>query len=304
MINSLEVCVAVPFFNEEAYLMDTLISLSSQSLVNFRAVLLDNSSTDGSSAIAKKIAQEDTRFEYHRASSNKGNLTNFLWGLEMCREPYFMWLGGHDLISENYLHELTKALGADSSLSFAYSSHDFISEGGAVIEEEPSNSAKFSHSERAQRRFIESIGALVVDSSPLHAVFRSSAIEGVNKYVIHSQFSWDHSILSYASYFGKAVYSNKAVYSRRVFEKRASTNLSRTQGDRKVFPNKSMINLINVYCLVWLQCTKFSFLGMMQVPRIVFRVKKRFSIKLLRNLANLILTFLRNNCNPLSRRCF
>jgi hypothetical protein len=145
---------------------------------------------------------------------------------------------------------------------------------------------------------------LVIDSSPLHAVFRSDAIKGVDKYVIRSQFSWDHAILSYSSYFGRAIYTNKATYSRRFFEKRVSTNLSRTQGDRKGLPNRSMINLITVYCLVWLQCTNFSILGLIQVPRIIFRVRRRFSIKLFRNLANLILTILRNYCNPLSSRRF
>jgi glycosyltransferase involved in cell wall biosynthesis len=299
MKNLIFLCV----FNEEKYLLESLESLANQTYSNFRAILLDNCSTDNSYLIAQKFSEHDSRFEYHKSPTNQGNLRNFLWGLEICNEPFFMWLGGHDIISKNYLYELIKNIKMQANLSFAYSSHNFISEAG-VINRSYTENAKFSPSKNAQDRFLNSIGALVVDSSPLHAVFRKEAIEGISRYIIHSSFSWDHAILSFACFFGNPVFVNNALYTRRTFVERDTTNLSRTKGDIKKLPNRSMVNLIVIYCLVWLQKTDFSFWGFAKIPMLVIRVRKKFSIKLFRNLANYALTVLRNYRNSLASRSF
>ncbi len=44
--------IVLPFFNEKAYLVDTLKSLAAQSFRDFRLILVDNASTDGSSDLA------------------------------------------------------------------------------------------------------------------------------------------------------------------------------------------------------------------------------------------------------------
>lgn len=50
--------VVVPFYQEERFLPATLAALSCQSDTNFSIVLVDNGSTDGSSVIAHRFAEE------------------------------------------------------------------------------------------------------------------------------------------------------------------------------------------------------------------------------------------------------
>lgn len=57
--------VVIPFFNEEAYLPATLESLSAQTLRPFRLILVDNGSTDGSAAIARRWIARQQGIDVH-----------------------------------------------------------------------------------------------------------------------------------------------------------------------------------------------------------------------------------------------
>ncbi|MFC4886441.1 glycosyltransferase [Streptomyces beijiangensis] len=58
--------VVVPVFNVEEYLEECLRSLAAQTVRDLEVVLVDDGSTDGSSAIAEKFAAADPRFRYVR----------------------------------------------------------------------------------------------------------------------------------------------------------------------------------------------------------------------------------------------
>jgi len=63
MQNVPEVSVILPFFNAANTLNRAIESIAKQSLSNFECILIDNNSTDGSTAIAKEWATKDDRFK-------------------------------------------------------------------------------------------------------------------------------------------------------------------------------------------------------------------------------------------------
>ena len=58
------VSVLVPVFNVERYLERAVDSILAQSLKNIEIILIDDGSTDGSSRICQKKADEDTRVRF------------------------------------------------------------------------------------------------------------------------------------------------------------------------------------------------------------------------------------------------
>lgn len=58
--------VVVPVHNVEDYLEDCLRSVAEQSVADIEVILVDDGSTDGSTAIAREFAARDRRFRYVR----------------------------------------------------------------------------------------------------------------------------------------------------------------------------------------------------------------------------------------------
>ncbi len=57
------ISVILPFFNAKSTLQRAIQSISDQSFTDFECILIDNNSTDGSSAIAREYCEKDERFQ-------------------------------------------------------------------------------------------------------------------------------------------------------------------------------------------------------------------------------------------------
>ena len=64
MDNACSVSIIVPIYNVEKYLYESLQSLKKQTFPVFEVIMIDDGSTDESSEIAIKIAEEGFRFKY------------------------------------------------------------------------------------------------------------------------------------------------------------------------------------------------------------------------------------------------
>ena len=95
------VTIAVPVYNEGAYLERALRSLCDQTYTDISILVSNNASTDGSREIIEAFARTDSRISaYHHDIKVEHNF-EFLLGL--VATPYFMCFGGHDFISENFI---------------------------------------------------------------------------------------------------------------------------------------------------------------------------------------------------------
>jgi len=113
------VTIGVPVYNAESLLEQCLENLAAQTFADFKVVILDNASTDGTEAIAKRFVAKDARFSYHRQPHNKGARQNFSDVLEMADTPYFMWRADDDRSDVNFLEEMVRLLDANPSAAVA-----------------------------------------------------------------------------------------------------------------------------------------------------------------------------------------
>lgn len=118
------VSVAVPVYNEIKYIHRTLQSL----LKNYEDIdeilISDNASTDGTSEICRDYSEKYVKIKYFRFDRNMGIFENWYSALERSTQPYFMWLGGHDVVPEGYIHKMRNSLESTNAV-LAYCRSDF-----------------------------------------------------------------------------------------------------------------------------------------------------------------------------------
>ena len=102
-----QVTIGIPVFNEENFVRDTLLSALKQ---NCNIIISDNCSTDLTRSICEEFANQHPNVLYIRQKKNLGSWLNFKYVLDQAKTPYFLWLGGHDLISDQFVADALSVL--------------------------------------------------------------------------------------------------------------------------------------------------------------------------------------------------
>lgn len=96
--------VIVPVYNAEKYLDMCLDSISSQTFRDFECIIIDDGSTDGSSAILDKYIKIDQRFKViHQINMGPSAARNA--GLDIAQGDYITFVDSDDSIANDYLEK-------------------------------------------------------------------------------------------------------------------------------------------------------------------------------------------------------
>ena len=101
-----KVTIAVPCYNEERYIEETLRSLMAQSDKDIEIIVCDNASTDSTAEIVQRLSKQDGRISLSVASANVGGRANFIRAFEVGSAPFFMWAGAHDIYHPEFVKKL------------------------------------------------------------------------------------------------------------------------------------------------------------------------------------------------------
>lgn len=103
------VSVIVPVYNVEKYLDKCISSIISQSYKNLQVLLVDDGSTDASSQICDKYADNDARIAvYHNSNHGPSYSRNF--GLEHSSGEYITFIDSDDWLEDDYVTNLVRAI--------------------------------------------------------------------------------------------------------------------------------------------------------------------------------------------------
>ncbi len=127
------VTVAMPIFNEEKYIQETLESVVGQSYENLEILISDNASTDRTGAICRECARKDRRIKYHRQAGNIGAAENYFYLVNRAQGEYFVTISGHDKWSPDLVAECVKLLTDIPTATVAYGTPVWIGERGEFI---------------------------------------------------------------------------------------------------------------------------------------------------------------------------
>lgn len=128
-----KVFIGLPVYNGENYLPNAIECLQKQSFKDFRVLISDNDSTDGTQRICRDIVENDDRFVYHRQKRNVGAAGNFNYCVKKATGTYFKWMAHDDLLQPEYLEKCVKLLETDEGAVLAHSYVAKIDTFGEVI---------------------------------------------------------------------------------------------------------------------------------------------------------------------------
>jgi glycosyltransferase involved in cell wall biosynthesis len=100
------ITIGVPVYNGAEFLDDSLACLARQTFRDFKVLIFDNASTDGTAAIAQGWVARDERFHYIRQPTNVGGMNNERDSLLAADTKWFMWRADDDLSDDNYVQAL------------------------------------------------------------------------------------------------------------------------------------------------------------------------------------------------------
>lgn len=122
------ICVLITCFNEEKFIAKCLQSVINQSLSPSRIIIVDNASVDTTFEICKDFQNSGIDITLRRNSINIGALKSFLYGVELVREDYVLYLGAHDYIHPNYLEMCYNTMINNSQTGLVYSQNYRVDE--------------------------------------------------------------------------------------------------------------------------------------------------------------------------------
>jgi len=99
-------CIGLPVYNGEEYLAQAVESVLGQTFDDFRLIISDNASTDGTEEICRSYAQRDSRVEYHRVGENRGAAWNFNRVVGLADSEYFQWATHDDVWAHLYANDV------------------------------------------------------------------------------------------------------------------------------------------------------------------------------------------------------
>ena len=224
---SASLVVGLPVHNERRYIEETLKSLARQDHADFKVLISDNASDDGSGELCASFAAQDSRFIYVRQPQNIGAAGNFNFCLDASSSEHFMWCGAHDTLSDNFLSTMSKALNDDPEVALAFGSRVAIDERSAPIEEVRAKERYvYRFSSNRYLRYAQ-VACAMSECTIVYGVFRRRYLAG---FVIERVQSCDKVLLSHALFHGTLKYEFSATYFRRYFNSRTSTHAERIIG--------------------------------------------------------------------------
>lgn len=204
-----DVTIGIPVYNESSYIEATIRSAANQCKILF---VSDNCSCDESASICEELSRQYQNIRLFKQSKNIGAHDNFKYLLEKAETPYFMWLGGHDLLPDGYVRELKKKLDSDSSCVLAFSSALHVDENGNSKYRYHYDFASFLENNDPGVRLMSLLQKLC-DCSLIHGLFRTSALK--KAWIDTPYLGGDHVLLAKAVLLGRFLYSTKTEYIRR-----------------------------------------------------------------------------------------
>ncbi|MBT0608447.1 glycosyltransferase family 2 protein [Aequorivita echinoideorum] len=111
-----DVCVIIPVYNRENFILETLKSVSDQTYKNWFCIVVDDGSTDKTSTVVEQFICDDKRFTFIKRPKDrkKGASTCRNIGLENTSSKYVQFLDADDVISKNKIEEQFKLMDKNS----------------------------------------------------------------------------------------------------------------------------------------------------------------------------------------------
>ncbi|HCB62186.1 MAG: hypothetical protein A2W93_10735 [Bacteroidetes bacterium GWF2_43_63] len=213
------ITIGLPVYNDRLFLEESINSILHQTHKDFKLIIGDDHSTDGSNEICERVIATDGRVTYFRHKINIGISRNMEFLLSKADTEYFMWAGDDDLIADSYVEKMIAALEKNPNAIVAFSTFAHIDDDGNCISDKLNYDYSDNNTRKRVRNFIKN-----AHDEFGYAVFRTEKIRDVRFPVWHwpnSKCAYNNIYPSLLYYLSKGDYSH--VYDEPLFLKRVKS---------------------------------------------------------------------------------
>lgn len=129
------VSIAMPAYNCERYVGQSLESLLAQTFGDFELVISDNASTDGTEDVCRKYAALDRRIRYVRRTTNVGGPGNFRHVFSLCTGEFHKWSTADDFWDPTYVERCVAVLDARPDTVLCYTHTRLVDSDGRPFQD-------------------------------------------------------------------------------------------------------------------------------------------------------------------------
>lgn len=112
--------VLVPCYNYGRFLPEAVHSILSQDVDGLRVMVIDDASTDGSAAVARRLAAEDSRVTVRIHEANRGHIATYNEGIAAAAGDYFLLLSADDLLVPGALARAVALMEAEPGVAMTH----------------------------------------------------------------------------------------------------------------------------------------------------------------------------------------
>ena len=194
--------IAIPVYNDALFIENTIVSCLDQGAT---IIIADNCSTDRTSDICRRYAEQYDFVHWHRHDSNIGAFNNFKFCLDLCKTPYFSWLGSHDKMTPGYATALVSALEADLDAGLAVGTIKFIDEDDKPLKKVTTSQWANDSKEGTPLDRVEAcINGLRRDIFHFYSIFRTDVLRSI--WVDQPSMGFDRALVIRAAAAAKILY--------------------------------------------------------------------------------------------------
>lgn len=124
------VTIGLCVYNGERYVRQSIESLLGQTFQDFRFIISDNASTDGTPAICQEYAAKDARIFYTRNELNIGAPSNYNKVAKLTTTKYLKWSTADDYWDSNFLQRAVTIMENDPEIALCYPRCTFVDQDG------------------------------------------------------------------------------------------------------------------------------------------------------------------------------
>jgi glycosyltransferase involved in cell wall biosynthesis len=96
--------------------VENIIAAASPRISDFEVIVIDDGSTDGTSALAESLALADSRVRVHHNGRNRGLAYSYLKGIELATKTYTSWIAGNNIVPRKGMEDLYDRVGTVDTL--------------------------------------------------------------------------------------------------------------------------------------------------------------------------------------------
>ena len=169
-----ELTIVIPVFNAEKYISQTVESILSQTFQDWQLVIVDDGSTDSTSAICQRYASADPRIKVVRIDNSGPSAAKNL-GISLAEGSYMTFVDGDDEYGAvTTLEENMSILRSDSSIDILQFPYEQVSFKGRTKLRTPGHLGRIE----GRSKVLSMIGENKIPGYLCHKIFKAEILNG------------------------------------------------------------------------------------------------------------------------------